>query len=333
MTGREGQEQAATAADLAEQVNGTLRGQVAQLINGVQTLEKAQAHELSFFSGVGYAEALKFTQAGLVILSKPASLSYAGAVIIVDNPHLAFAKATSFLYPQSLFESNISAQSQVHETAQVSVDASIAAGAVIEADAIITSGVVIAANCTVGQRAQIGKNTRLDANVTVYADSIIGSECHVLSGAVLGSDGFGFARDTNTWLKVPQVGRVIIGNRVHIGANTCIDRGSIGDTIVSDDVIIDNLVQIAHNVKIGRFTAIAGCAAIAGSTTIGENGLIAGRVSIIGHLHICDNVQINVDTLVTKSIDQAGIYAANWPAQPVRRWRRMLAGFKKNQTN
>ena len=318
--------------DISAYVGGQLQGRANVRITGVQTLALAGPSELAFCSGAGYRAALLESQAGVVILSnelfRELGQAFHGNAIVVADPHLAYAKAASYLVPPVPIQAGIAPTAVVADEAEVSAQARLAPGTVLESGVVIEAGVVIGPNCVIGKNTKIGAGSQLGANVSVYANTAIGQQCDILAGAVIGSDGFGFARDSKGWLKVPQLGRAIIGDRVHIGANSCIDRGSIGDTIVADDVIIDNLVQIAHNVQIGQYTAVAGSAAIAGSTTIGANCLLAGRVAIVGHLQICDGVQINADSLVTKSITQPGIYAANWPAQPVRRWRRMLARLK-----
>ncbi len=318
-----------TLAELASCVGGEAVGDLNAKVCSVDTLQNASSDSLSFYTGPPYQQDLNTTRAGIVILAESARGLFGGNAIVVSDPHLAYARAATLIFPLLKPHPGIADIVSISDDASISADAKIGPGVVIQAGSHIAAGVVIGAQCVVGKNVTIGAGSRLDARVTIYDDVQIGEACHLLAGAVIGSDGFGFARDTGQWLKVPQLGRVVLGNQVHIGANTTIDRGSIGDTILGNGVIVDNLVQIAHNVQIGERTAIAGCAAIAGSTTIGTDCLIAGRAAIVGHLKIGDGVQVNANTLVTKSISEPGIYSSSWPAQPVKKWQKMLARLRR----
>jgi UDP-3-O-[3-hydroxymyristoyl] glucosamine N-acyltransferase len=188
---------------------------------------------------------------------------------------------------------------------------------------------IIGANCLVGEDSHIGKGSRLWANVSVYHDVSIGEDCLVQSGTVIGSDGFGYAPDGQQWIKIPQLGGVRIGNRVEIGANTCVDRGALDDTIINDGVIIDNLCQIAHNVVIGENTAMAGASGIAGSSKVGKNCSFGGQSGAAGHLEITDNVLVTGKTLVTNNISEPGAYSAGIGSMPIRDWRRVNARIRQ----
>ena len=197
----------------------------------------------------------------------------------------------------------------------------IGAHANVQAGAVIGDNVQLGAGVVVGPKAKIGNNTKLYPNVSLYHDCVIGDNCLVQSGTVIGSDGFGYANERGEWIKIPQTGRVVIGNRVEIGACTCIDRGAIDDTIIEDNVIIDNLCQIAHNVKIGYGTAVAGQTTFAGSVTIGKYCIIGGTSVFNGHITICDGVTVSGMCMVMRSIDKPGIYSSGIPAQTNKEWR------------
>jgi UDP-3-O-[3-hydroxymyristoyl] glucosamine N-acyltransferase len=189
--------------------------------------------------------------------------------------------------------------------------------------------VIIGAGCFIGKNSRVGCNTKLWANVTVYHEVVIGADCLIQSGTVIGADGFGYANDAGRWIKIPQLGRVIIGDRVEIGACTTIDRGAIDDTIVADGVILDNQCQVAHNVEIGENTAISGGTLLAGSLKIGKHCLIGGGSVINGHMEITDNVSITGMSMVMRPIDKAGVYSSGIPAQSNREWRRQTARVMK----
>jgi len=322
-------------AQVARQCNGQVLGDSDTLIKGVASLEKAGAGMLSLYSDRKYRRALNSTQAGAILTTEALADDVPGPALLVNEPLLALAKIMQMYQAEeiSVIEPALSTDSSIAESATLVEGVRVAANATVCAEAGLAEGVEIGAGSVVGRGVKIGANTRIDANVTIYAGCLIGQNCHISSGSVIGADGFGFAESTeneqNVWLPIPQAGIVIVGNNVHIGANTTIDRGSLDDTVIEDGVIIDNLVQIAHNVKIGRHTAIAGCVAIAGSAIIGANCKLGGRAAIIGHLSICDEVVVFADSLVTKSITEAGVYSAAMPAMPIQRWRKLLAKFRR----
>jgi UDP-3-O-[3-hydroxymyristoyl] glucosamine N-acyltransferase len=200
---------------------------------------------------------------------------------------------------------------------------------VIEQGVRLGERVSIGAGSFVGSGCDLGVGTRLWSNVTLYPDVRLGKRVRVNAGAVIGAPGFGFAEDGGRWVRIPQVGRVLIGDDVDVGANTTIDRGAIGDTVIENGVILDNLIQIAHNVHIGENTAIAGCTAIAGSVRIGRRCRIAGGVGITGHLSIADDVVVTAMSLVIKSITRPGVYSSGLPLQPNRQWRRSMVRLQQ----
>lgn len=315
-----------TLAEIAEINDLKFRGDENLDIFGLGTLQEATSAELSFLASANYAKYLSTSKAGAVILSSAMAEEFVGNCIIASNPYLAFAKISA------LFDFSPSAEARVHSAAHIdssaSVDASasVAAGAVIEAGVSIAAGVSIGANCVVGADTVIGENTLLHPNSTIAYGVTLGANCIVHSGAVIGSDGFGFAPNKTDrgleWVKIYQLGGVILGDNVEIGANTSIDRGALGDTVIADGVKIDNQCQIAHNVTIGSNTAIAAGAAIAGSTSVGANCTIAGCVGIVGHLSIVDGVHVTGMSMVSKSITKAGSYSSGTPMTDTVSWRK-----------
>jgi UDP-3-O-[3-hydroxymyristoyl] glucosamine N-acyltransferase len=246
----------------------------------------------------------------------------------MNNPYVGFAKAAQLLDTTPKPAHEISPHAIIGEDVELGENVKIGANAVIESGVKLGDNVVIGPGCFVGKGAQLGANTKLWANVTIYHAVIIGTDCLVQANTVIGSDGFGYANDNGQWLKIPQLGSVIIGNRVEIGASTTIDRGALDNTILADGVIIDNQCQIAHNVEIGENTAMAACSVIAGSTVIGKNCSMAGLVGVNGHISICDNVVFTGMSMVTKSISEPGVYSSGIPASANREWRKNMVALR-----
>jgi len=309
-------------ADIAAQLGGRVLGNAEVRISQIATLEKAQSNHISFLTNSKYRAQLANTSAGAVILGE----ADAGATdlprIISDNPYAYFARVSALLNPLPEARPGVHPGAVVGAGAQIDPTASIAAMAVIGEGAVIGAHSVIGAGCCIGANAVIGSHARLYPHVVIYHDCVIGDNLIAHSGAVIGSDGFGIAMDEGHWIKIPQIGRVVIGNDVEIGANTTIDRGALDDTVIEDGVKLDNQIQIAHNVRIGAHTAIAGCAGIAGSAVIGRYCQIGGGARILGHLQLADHVEIAAHTLVGKSIREAGSYAAIFPFSKQEDWRR-----------
>jgi len=315
-------------ADIAAQLGGRVLGDSEVCITQVATLENAQARHISFLANSKYRAQLANTRAGAVILGE----SDAGATdlprIVSDNPYAYFARVSALLNPLPGTTLGVHPNAFVGAGAMIDATASIAATAVIGEGAVIGEYSVIGEGCCIGANAVIGSRARLYPHVVIYHDCIIGDNLIAHSGAVIGSDGFGIAMDEGRWIKIPQIGRVVIGNDVEIGANTTIDRGALDDTVIEDGVKLDNQIQIAHNVRIGAHTAIAGCAGIAGSAVIGRYCLIGGGARILGHLQLADHVEIAAHTLVGKSIREAGSYAAIFPFSKTEDWRKNAAHLR-----
>lgn len=311
-----------TLAEIAAQLGGQVYGDDTVRIVQVATLEKAQSQHISFLTNRKYQSQLATTQAGALILGVADADATGLPRIIADNPYAYFARVLALLNPQPDAAAGIHPSAQVSEHAKIADTASIAATAVIEAGAVIGAHSVIGAGCYIGENVAIGEYVRLHPRVVIYHDCVIGNRLIAHSGVVIGADGFGIAMEAGHWLKIPQIGRVVIGNDVEIGANTTIDRGALDDTVIDDGVKLDNQIQIGHNVRIGADTAIAACAAIAGSTIIGKSCRIAGCVGIVGHLHIADQVEIAAFTPITKSIRTAGTYVGMYPFSTSDEWRK-----------
>lgn len=318
-------------AEIVERFGGEIIGDPRTLISQVATLEKATAEHIGFLSNAKYRKQLADTHAGAVILGKSERGLSELPRIVCDDPYLYFAKVSSLFNPQPAVRPGVHATAIIERGTRVPASASIGAGAHIGRGVRLGRAVVIGAGCCIGDRVEIGAASRLHARVTIYAGCLVGERAIVHSGAVIGADGFGIALDRGTWRKIPQTGRVVIGDDVEIGANTCIDRGALDDTVVEDGVKLDNLIQIGHNVRIGAHTAIAGCTGIAGSTRIGKHCMIGGAASIVGHLHIADRVVILAAAVITKSIRKAGTYAGH-PAEDSRSWIRHVAMLRHTES-
>jgi UDP-3-O-[3-hydroxymyristoyl] glucosamine N-acyltransferase len=320
---------AVTLAELARRFHCEVRGDAGAEVDAVASLESAGPRSVTFVADPGYLKQLERTAAGVVILRAADAARYSGNVLIADNPHLCFARIAAYLHPPPAFEPGVHASAVVEEGARVAASAWVGAQAVIETGAVIGEHAYIGPGCHIGRAAAIGAASRLVGRVTVAPACRIGQRALIHPGAVIGSDGFGYARDGARWEKVPQLGSVVIGDDVEIGANTTIDRGALADTLIADGVKLDNLIQIAHNVQIGEHTALAGCVAVAGSARIGKRCAIGGRAGILGHLEIADDVQIAATSLVTGSITRPGMYSSSIPAEPVALWRKNVARLQQ----
>jgi UDP-3-O-[3-hydroxymyristoyl] glucosamine N-acyltransferase len=316
-----------TLGQLAQHVNGKVKGDKTTQIDSVATLKDAREGQISFLTNQKYKSYLSETRASAVIIGFDDACT--ANLLIVDNPHAAYAKIAQLLYPAKQSVPGVHAtaivdtQSRIHESAQIGPNV------VIEENVIIDANVIIGANCFIGKGASIGNGTLVYPNVTLYQETRIGERCVLHSGVVIGADGFGHAFDGSGWLKIPQLGRAIIGNDVEIGASTTVDRGAIGDTIIEDGVKLDNQIQIAHNVQIGANTVMAAGVGVAGSAKIGKNCMVGGMAGIAGHIEITDNVVITAMSMIIKSIDQAGSYSSGIPAEPSKIWRRYVGRFKR----
>ncbi|WP_192458098.1 UDP-3-O-(3-hydroxymyristoyl)glucosamine N-acyltransferase [Musicola keenii] len=310
---------------LAQQLDAQLHGDGDIVITGVASMRSAQAGQITFLSDTRYREQLASTNASAVVLTE-ADVPFCNvAALVVKNPYLTYARMAQLMDTTPTPAQDISPSAVIAPDARLGDGVSVGANAVIESGAILGEGAVIGAGCFIGKQARIGAGTRLWANVTVYHNVVLGEKCLIQSGAVIGSDGFGYANDRGNWVKIPQLGTVIIGDRVEIGANTTIDRGALDDTIIGNGVIIDNQCQIAHNVVIGDNTAVAGGVIMAGSLKIGRYCMIGGASVINGHMEICDKVTVTGMGMVMRPITEPGVYSSGIPLQPNKVWRKTAA--------
>ena len=307
-------------AELAGRFGGTVLGDAAVRIRQVAPLETAGPEELSFLTNRKYQKLLSTTRAAAVLLSEDSAGATQLPRIVCKNPYANYARIAALINPEHRPAAGIHAQAVVDAQASVAASASVGPGAVIEKGAKIGDDVVIGANSFVGQGVHIGARSLLHPNVTIYHGCVIGERVILHSGVVIGADGFGMAMDEGRWLKIPQIGRVVIGDDVEVGASTTIDRGALDDTVIEEGVKLDNQIQIGHNCHIGAHTAIAGCTGIAGSTRIGKYCMLGGNSMISGHLTIVDRVVVSGGTLVAKSITAPGTYTAVFPMQPHAQW-------------
>lgn len=315
-------------SDLAKKTGAKLEGDDA-LVESVAEIGSAVSGDIAFLSNAKYAKSLSLTKATAVILTPEFLDECPVSALVTDNPRLVYAKIANLLYPSRRYDVGIDENAIVSKLAIIDESASIAAGAIISAGVCIRANSQIGPGCVIEEDVIIGSNTQIRANVTVGYGSKIGDDCIIHSGAVLGADGFGFIKDGETYLKIPQIGNVHIGNCVEIGANTTIDRGAVENTVIGNGVKLDNQVQIAHGVTVGDNTVISSSTAIAGSTHIGSGCLIGGLVGIVEHLEITDNVMITGRTMVTRSITQSGSYSSSTPMDTTKNWRKNSARFRR----
>jgi UDP-3-O-[3-hydroxymyristoyl] glucosamine N-acyltransferase len=316
---------AVTLAELARRFQGRVQGNPDLVIKRVASLDSAGPDDIAFLGDRKYIAKLATTAAGAVILAEAEAAHRTGPALIVENPHLCFARVAQLLHPSPAFKPGAHASAVISPSAHVAASAWVGPHSVVEAGAEIMDDVYIGPGCLVGSGASIGTRSRLVGHVVIGDRCVVGEDCLFHPGAIIGSDGFGFARDRERWQKVPQLGRVIVGNDVEVGANTTIDRGALDDTVIGNGVKLDNLIQIAHNVRIGDNTAIAAFVGIAGSARIGQRCTLGGQVGINGHVEIADDVHVTAQSLVTGSIRQAGVYSSSVKAEPADKWRRNAA--------
>jgi UDP-3-O-[3-hydroxymyristoyl] glucosamine N-acyltransferase len=318
-----------TSGDLVKKLGGELIGDSNILINSVASLESAHKNSISFFNNPRYSDLLRTTKAAVVIVNRESLSFRSGVSIVIDNPYLYFAKVSQLLNPSKSLKKEVHKSAIIHPSCKLGLDIYIGPNVVIDENVSIDDGVVIHAGSMIEADSVIGKASVIHPHVVIKANTILGKNCTLYAGCVIGSDGFGYAKDDNKWLAIPQTGRVILGDNVDIGSNSTIDRGTLDDTIISSGVKIDNLVQIGHNCMIGENTIIAGCVGIAGSAKIGKNCAIGGAAMILGHLSITDNVTISPGSMITRSIKTSGTYTALMPFQDHEAWLKTAAKIRR----
>lgn len=309
-----------TLAEIAARLGGDVLGDGTTQIRRVATLASAGAGEIAFLANPKYRSQLATTGAAAVILAPKVADAFAGPRLVIANPYAAYARVAALLNPSPAVVPGVHPSAVVESVVPASV--SIGPGVSIGRNVRLGERVVIRAGCVIDDEVEIGAGSLLYPRVSVYRGCRIGERAIVHSGAVIGADGFGFAPDAGTWVKIPQVGIVAIGNDVEIGANTTVDRGALDDTVIGDGCKIDNQVQIAHNCRIGAHSVIAGCAGIAGSVTLGERCIIGGAAMLAGHLSLAAGTTVSGGSFVTKSIKEPGVYTSLFPLDEHDEWAR-----------
>lgn len=316
------------ASALAERFGLTLRGEDRE-IRGVGTLADAGGDQLGFLANPRYRGQLASTRAGVVVLREDDADAFFGTALLARDPYAAFAKISALFERRPTPAPGIHPTAVVDPTATIHPAASIGPLACIGARSSVAAGAVVGPGCVVGEDCEVGEGSELVARVTLVVRVRLGRRVRIHPGAVLGAAGFGLAMEHGRWLNVPQLGGVVVGDDCEIGANTTIDRGALGDTVLEEDVRLDNQIQIGHNALIGAHTAMAGCAAVAGSARIGRHCLVGGGAGILGHLEVCDRAVVTAMSLVTHSIREPGEYSSGTPLMDNRSWRRSAARFKQ----
>lgn len=317
-----------TIGKIASSIGAEFAGDPECEVNNLATLESAQTGQISFLSDRRYYRFLEHTQASAVILKREDVDVCPVSVLIVDDPYASYADVASLFYPKSEIVPGVHPSAIVSTSASIDSSAMIGAGVVIEDNVVIGARSFIDSACVIMSDVTIGSDTRLYPHTVVCHSVSIGNRVILHPGVVIGADGFGIIKNKGIWMKIPQIGTVIIGDDVEIGANTSIDRGALENTVIEEGVKIDNQVQIGHNTRIGAHTAIAGCAAVAGSAIIGKHCMIGGFSAIGGHLGIVDNVTVLGHSAVANSIKSSGVYSSAIPVIEAKPWRKIVARIR-----
>jgi UDP-3-O-[3-hydroxymyristoyl] glucosamine N-acyltransferase len=320
---------AVTLGELAVRFGLELRGDPDVPLERVATLANAGPGDLSFLANPRYRAQLGATRAAAVIVNAAAAPECPVPALVCENPYAAYARIAALLYPTPALVAGVHPSAVVAAGARIDPTAQVGPQCVIGADVSIGPRAFIGPHCVIEAGVRIAEDVRLVARVTLGARVEIGARVVVQPGAVIGGDGFGFAPERRGWVKVPQVGTVRVAADVEIGANTTIDRGAIEDTVIEAGAKLDNLIMIAHNVRIGAHTAIAACTGISGSTTVGARCMIGGHCGFAGHINIADDVVITGYSMISRSIERAGVYSSGIPFEEARVWRRLVARFKR----
>lgn len=320
--------QSLTAGEVAARLSSPVLGDANTLIQSVGALESANPGDLTFLSDMKFAAQTRTTRASVILVRDETTAVGAPVRIIHPAPHLAFAETLDWLFPPVPVVSGVSPRASVHESASV-VGVEVRDFASIGSGARIGEGSVVHAHAVVGDDVVVGRDCVIHPGAVIAHGVRLGDRCIVHSGAVVGADGFGFQPSRKGWHKVAQVGTVVLGHDVEIGANTTIDRGAIDDTIIGNGVKIDNLVQVGHNCRIGDNTIIAACSGIAGSAQIGARCMLGGQAMINGHITLCDDVVVSGNTVVAADVDKPGRITGVFPATDHRTWTKIAAGLRR----
>ncbi len=313
--------------EIVNRLGGSLEGDGSLIVSQVGSLASAGAGQIAFLANPKYRQQLQNTQAAAVIVPPQFAADTALPRIVHQNPYAYYARVVALLNPAERRPQGVHPSAVVHS--EIPASASIGEYVVVGAGVRIGENVTVYPGCVIGDDVSIGDDSLLYPNAVIYRHCVIGRRAVIQAGAVIGSDGFGFAKEGDSWVKIPQVGRVVIGDDVEIGANTSIDRGALDDTVIGDGVKLDNQIQIAHNVVIGDNSAMAGCVGIAGSTKIGRRCTVGGAGMIVGHLELADDVHVSAGTMVTKSLRKAGQYTSIFPLEAHEEWLHNAAQIKR----
>jgi len=306
---------------ITESLGGVIRGDANTIVTGIASLNSAVVNQIAFINHSKYLKSLETTQASAIVANAEHAKETDKPTIIVDDPYTYFAKLSALLNPPLNPDQGIAKSAVIGSNTSIPKSCAIGDMVVIGSDVVLGESVVIKSGSVIEDFVKIGNNTVIEPNVTLKHHVEIGAHCHLFSGAVIGSEGFGYAEQNNgEWLKIPQIGKVVIHDHVDVGANTVIDRGALDDTVIETGVKLDNLIQIGHNCRIGAHTAMAGCVGVAGSAVVGRHCKIGGAAMILGHLQIADKVTISPGSMITRSIKSSGTYTALMPFQAHEDW-------------
>ena len=318
-----------TLGELAVRFGCELRGDPSVTVDTVGSLSQAGPRAVSFLANPKYVAQLAGTRAAAVILDARSAAESPVPVLVAANPHATYARVATLLHPDPPLHPGTHATASVADGASIHASSEIAAQVSIGRGARIGARCYVGPGCVIGPDAQIGDDTRLTARIYVGERVRIGMRCIVQPGVVIGGDGFGYAPEKGAWLKIPQIGSVELGDDVEIGANTTIDRGALGDTVIEDGAKLDNLIMIAHNVRIGAHSALAACVAIAGSSVLGKRCILGGKAGLTGHITLCDDVVVLGTSFISHSISTPGVYSSALPSEEAGVWRRIVGRIKR----
>lgn len=313
--------------EIVDRLGGLLEGDVSVVVSQVGSLASAGEGQIAFLVSPKYRQQLQTTRATAVIVPPQFAGDTVLPRIIHANPYAYYARVVALLNPPSRRPAGIHPSAIVHSEIPASV--SIGERVVVGTGVILGENVTVYPGCVIGDGVSIGDDSLLYPNTVIYHNCVIGRRAVIQAGAIIGSDGFGFAKDGERWIKIPQIGRVVIGDDVEIGANTSIDRGALDDTVIGDGVKLDNQIQIAHNVVIGDHAAMAGCVGVAGSTKIGRRCTVGGAGMVIGHLELADDVHVSAGTMVTKNLRKPGQYTSIFPLEEHEDWLQNAVQIKR----
>ncbi|GAA6141238.1 UDP-3-O-(3-hydroxymyristoyl)glucosamine N-acyltransferase [Hydrogenophaga sp. 5NK40-0174] len=322
-----------TLGDIVDALGGELRGDPSTAVRRIASLANAGEGEISFVAQARYVSQASQSAASALIVNEglASQLDASKVLVVTDDPYLYYARLSQWwrARQRSGVSAGVSERASIHPTARLGQAVSIGDFAVVGEGAEIGDGAVIGAGCVLEAGAIVGAGSRLSPRVTVGQACQIGARCIVHSGVVIGADGFGFAPHKGQWVKIEQLGAVRIGNDVEIGANTCIDRGALDDTVIEDGVKLDNLIQIGHNVRVGAHSAMAGCVGVAGSADIGRHCTVGGGAIVLGHLNLADGVNISAASVVTRSVREPGLYTGMFPLDTNAAWEKNAVSLRQ----